>query len=130
MRAKGNALGDLWRNGRHAHITVICTTQTALDLGPDLRSNTDIVFALKEPIVANRKKLFDAYFGQSDFATFCLCFAKATERWGAMVCNNALAESDIESVWSWYRAPAEQPTPFKCASDTYFRLEKRQRALA
>ena len=127
LRAKGNVLGDCWRNGRHAHVTIICTTQCALDLGPDLRQNTDVVFALKEPILANRKKLHEAYFGQSEFATFAACFARATEAWGAMVLNNTLPESDIESVWSWYRAPPTPPKPFRCAADVYFKLEKKHR---
>eukprot|EP00966_Prymnesium_polylepis_P099395 2301906-Prymnesium_polylepis.1 len=127
LRAKSNVLGDLWRNGRHASVTVICTTQCALDLGPDLRANTDFVFALKEPILANRKKLFEAYFGQSEFSVFAPCFARATEAWGAMVLNNTLPESDIESVWSWYRAAPTPPKPFRCAADVYFKIECKQR---
>ena len=127
LRAKGNVLGDCWRNGRHAHVTIICTTQCALDLGPDLRQNTDVVFALKEPILANRKKLYEAYFGQSEFATFAACFARATEAWGAMVLNNTLPESDIESVWSWYRAASTPPKPFRCVADVYLKLEKKHR---
>ena len=130
LRAKGNVLGDCWRNGRHAHVTIICTTQCALDLGPDLRQNTDVVFALKEPIISNRRKLFEAYFGQSEFPTFAACFARATEAWGAMVLNNTLPESDIESVWSWYRAPPTPPKPFRCVADVYLKLEKKHREAA
>ena len=63
-----------------------------VDLGPDLRANTDVVLALKEPILANRKKLHEAYFGQADLKTFDACFARATEAWGAMVLNNTLPE--------------------------------------
>lgn len=126
LRAKGNVLGDCWRNGRHAHVTVICTTQCALDLGPDLRQNTDFCFALKEPILANRKKLHEAYFGQSEFSVFAACFARATEAWGAMVLNNTLPESDIERVWSWYRAAPIPPKPIRCAADVYFKLRLEQ----
>ena len=126
FRAKGNVLGDLWRNGRHAHVTVICTCQAALDLGPDLRGNTDVVFALKEPILANRRKLHEAYFGQLDFASFNACFEKATSDYGALVLNNTLPESDVEACWGWYRASLDLP-PFRCCADVVYKLERERR---
>lgn len=123
FRAKGNVLGDLWRNGRHAKISVLCSAQTALDLGPDLRANTDIIFALKEPILANRNKLHQAYFGQLDFSSFNRCFLKATADYGAMVLNNTLPETDVEAIWSWYKASLKLPS-FRCGADTYWKIER------
>ena len=60
---KGNDIRDLFMNGRHLKITFCNALQYCMDMGPDLRSNTDYVFCLRENIIENRKKLFTFFFG-------------------------------------------------------------------
>ena len=50
-------------NGRHWHILFIITMQYPLGIPPNLRTNIDYVFILRENIVSNRKRIYDNYAG-------------------------------------------------------------------
>jgi len=57
------AMKEIHLNGRHSHITLMSTTQYMLTVGPLIRTNVDYVLALQDNNIANRKKLFQYYFG-------------------------------------------------------------------
>ena len=107
-------LGDAWRNGRHAAITIILTSQACYDLPPDLRSNTDLIFALRDPIIQNRKKLHLAYFGQLPFDGFSQCFEACTDSYGSIVLNQTLPTNSPDECLFWYRAKPTLPSFRMC----------------
>ena len=60
---QGKDIRDLFMNGRHLKITYCNALQYCMDMGPDLRSNTDYVFCLRENILENRSRLYKYFFG-------------------------------------------------------------------
>ena len=58
----------LFMNGRHWKIMLIITMQYPLGIPPNLRTNIDYVFILREPYIANRKRIWENYAGM--FPTF------------------------------------------------------------
>ena len=63
---------NLFMNGRHFKILFIITTQYALGVPPNLRTNIDYVFILRENYVSNRKRLYEHYAGMfPSFEIFC-----------------------------------------------------------
>ena len=59
---------SLFMNGRHYKILFILTMQFALGIPPNLRTNIDFVFILRENIYNNRKRIYEHYAGM--FPTF------------------------------------------------------------
>ena len=58
-------------NGRHYKILFIITMQYALGVPPSLRTNIDYVFILREPYIANRKRIYENFAGwQCELSAF------------------------------------------------------------
>ena len=55
---KDKNVRSLFMNGRHYKILFILTMQFALGIPPNLRTNIDYVFILRENYVSNRKRLY------------------------------------------------------------------------
>lgn len=60
---KGPLVRELFMNGRHWDLFVLITMQYIMDVTPEIRSNTDYLFALKENIRKNRERLHAEFFG-------------------------------------------------------------------
>ena len=76
-------------NGRHWHILFIITMQYPLGIPPNLRTNIDYVFILRENIVSNRKRIYDNYAGMfPTFEVFCQVMDQCTENYECLVINN------------------------------------------
>ena len=70
---------SLFMNGRHYKILFIITMQYALGVPPNLRTNIDYVFILRENIVSNRKRIYDHYAGMfPTFDMFCSTMDQCT----------------------------------------------------
>ena len=69
---KGLGIRDLFMNGRHLNITLCNAVQYVMDMGPDLRTQVDYVFALRENIISNKNKLWKYFFGM--FEKICKIF--------------------------------------------------------
>ena len=57
--AKDKMMRLLFMNGRHWKIMLIITMQYPLGVPPNLRTNIDYVFILREPYIANRKRIYE-----------------------------------------------------------------------
>ena len=96
---------ELFFNGRHWGIFLIITAQWMLSLAPDLRANIDYVFILREPIRANRERLYKTLCGIfPTFDAFNKAMDVVTEDYGCLVIDNASKSNDISSVAFWYKA--------------------------
>ena len=111
-------------SSEHAAVTIILTSQACYDLPPDLRSNTDLIFALRDPIIQNRKKLHLAYFGQLPFDSFTQCFEACTDSFGSIVLNQTLPTNSADDCLFWYRAKPTVP-PFKMCNKAIWTLALR-----
>jgi hypothetical protein len=121
----GSATRDLFMNGRHVHMTYICCLQYVMDMSPDLRTQVDYVFALKENIISNKQKLWRYFFGMFDrYEDFSRTMDRCTEHYGALVLDNTAPTSRIEDSIFWYRGALEQP-PFKMGKPIFYKLAAR-----
>mgnify|MGYP003388709002 CR=1 FL=1 len=102
---KDKNIRNIFMNGRHYNILFILTMQFALGIPPNLRTNIDYVFILRENIVSNRKRIYDHYAGMfPTFDMFCSTMDQCTENYECLViCNNAKSNK-IEDQVFWYKA--------------------------
>ena len=107
-------------NGRHFKVLFLITMQYALGIPPNLRTNIDYVFILRENYVSNRKRIYEHYAGMfPTFEIFCQVMDQCTEDYNCLVIhNNAKSNKLVDQVF-WYKA---QPhNDFKIGSDEIWR---------
>jgi hypothetical protein len=99
-------INNLFLNGRHNKITFIITMSYAMDMPPMLRANTDLVFLFHDPIVSNKKRLYDQYAGMfPTFEAFCQVFDEITnDKYICMVIDNTCHSNKLEDMVFWYNA--------------------------
>ena len=92
-------------NGRHLKLFFIITMQYPLGIPPNLRTNIDYVFILRENIVGNRKRIYDNYAGMfPSFEVFCQVMDQCTENYECLVINNTTSSNKLEDCVFWYKA--------------------------
>lgn len=102
---KKKIIKGVFMNGRNWRILLIMTLQYAKDIPPDLRSNADYVFILREPIIEARKKLWKEYAGIiPTFDAFNEAMNVCTEDRGALVIDKTTTSNKLEDNVFWYRA--------------------------
>ena len=96
---------SLFMNGRHWKILFIITMQYALGIPPNLRTNIDYVFILRENYVSNRKRLYEHYAGMfPTFEMFCQVMDQCTENYECLVIHNNAKSNKLEDQVFWYKA--------------------------
>lgn len=115
----------IFMNGRNWRILLIMTLQYAKDIPPDLRSNADYVFILREPIIEARKKLWKEYAGIiPTFEAFNEAMNVCTENRGALVVDKTTTSNKIEDNVFWYRAN-DPPKKYKVGSKELWDFHKK-----
>ena len=110
-------------NGRHWKILLIITMQYPLGIPPNLRTNIDYVFILREPYINNRKKIYENYAGMfPTFESFCQVMDQCTENYECLVINNNSKSNKLTEQIFWYKA--ESHPNFKLGSKEYWELSK------
>ena len=96
---------SLFMNGRHYKSMFIITMQYALGIPPNLRTNIDYVFLLRENIVRNRKQLYEQYAGMfPEFNQFSTVMDQCTENYECLVIHNNAKSNKLEDQVFWYKA--------------------------
>ena len=92
--------------GRHANIIFLITLQDAVGVSPLMRGNFDYVFIFKEPILTNRKKLFNHWAGGviPDQHLFNALMNVCTEDYRCMVIKYRGCSNKLEDNVFWYKA--------------------------
>jgi len=113
----------LFMNGRHWKIMLIITMQYPLGIPPVLRTNIDYVFILREPYIANRKRIYDNYAGMfPTFESFCQVMDQCTENYECLVINNNVKSNKLQDQVFWYKA--DNHNDFKLGSKEFWELSK------
>ena len=103
---KDPSIRAIFMNGRHWNILFMMTMQYCMDLTPDLRSNIDYIYVLRENIISNREKIYKNFFGIfPTFAMFNEVMNRCTENFECLVLDNTSRSNKIEDVVYWYKAP-------------------------
>lgn len=96
---------SLFMNGRHYKAMFIITMQYALGIPPNLRTNIDYVFLLRENIVRNRKQLYEQYAGMfPSFEVFSQVMDQCTENYECLVIHNNAKSNKLQDQVFWYKA--------------------------
>ena len=102
----------VFMNGRHIDLMTIITMQYPLGITPNLRTNVDFVFILRENILGNRRRIYEKYAGMfPTFEMFCQFMDQCTENYECLVICNNVASNKLEDQVFWYKA-SDHP-PFK-----------------
>ena len=95
----------LFMNGRHWKIMLVITMQYPLGIPPNLRTNIDYVFILREPYIANRKRIYENYAGMfPTFESFCQVMDQCTENYECLVVDNNAKSNKLTDQIFWYKA--------------------------
>jgi hypothetical protein len=102
----------VFMNGRHVDLATMITMQYPLGITPNLRTNVDFVFVLRENILSNRRRIYENYAGMfPTFEMFCSFMDQCTENYECLVICNNVASNRLEDQVFWYKA-ADHP-PFR-----------------
>ena len=113
----------LFMNGRHWKVMLIITMQYPLGIPPNLRTNIDYVFILREPYIANRRRIWENYAGMfPTFESFCQVMDQCTENFECLVINNNSKSNKLQDQIFWYKA--EHHADFKLGSKQFWDLSK------
>ena len=113
----------LFMNGRHWKVMLIITMQYPLGIPPNLRTNIDYVFILREPYIANRKRIWENYAGMfPTFESFSQVMDQCTENFECLVINNNAKTNRLQDQIFWYKA--EKHGDFKLGSKEFWELSK------
>jgi hypothetical protein len=121
--ARDKMMRLLFMNGRHWKVMLIITMQYPLGIPPTLRTNIDYVFILREPYIANRKRIYENYAGMfPTFESFCQVMDQCTENYECLVIDNNVKSNQLQEQIFWYRA--ENHKDFKLGSKEFWELSK------
>jgi len=113
----------LFMNGRHWKIMLVITMQYPLGIPPNLRTNIDYVFILREPYIANRRRIWENYAGMfPTFESFCQVMDQCTENYECLVINNNAKSNKLHDQIFWYKA--DPHGDFKLGSRDYWEISK------
>jgi hypothetical protein len=113
----------LFMNGRHWKIMLIITMQYPLGIPPNLRTNIDYVFILREPYIANRKRIWENYAGMfPTFESFAQIMDQCTENYECLVIDNNAKSNKLQDQVFWYKA--EHHSHFRLGSKEFWELSK------
>ena len=111
---------SLFMNGRHYKVLFLITMQYALGIPPNLRTNIDYVFILRENYVSNRKRIYEHYAGMfPTFEIFCQVMDQCTEDYNCLVIHNNAKSNKLEDQVFWYKASSRND--FKIGADEFWK---------
>ena len=113
----------LFMNGRHWKIMLVITMQYPLGIPPNLRTNIDYVFILREPYIKNRKIIHENYAGMfPTFESFAQIMDQCTENFECLVINNNSKSNRLTDQIFWYKA--EPHGAFKLGAKQFWEYSK------
>ena len=120
---KDKNVRSMFMNGRHYKLLFMITMQYALGIPPNLRTNIDYIFILRENYVSNRKRLYEHYAGMfPNFDMFCQVMDQCTENYECLVINNNAKSNKLTDQVFWYKA--DKRPDFKIGSPEYWAYSK------
>jgi hypothetical protein len=121
--ARDKMMRLLFMNGRHWKVMLVITMQYPLGVPPTLRTNIDYVFILREPSIANRKRIYENYAGMfPTFESFCQVMDQCTENYECLVINNNSKSNKLQDQVFWYKADSHND--FRLGSKEFWELSK------
>ena len=121
--ARDKMMRLLFLNGRHWKVMLLITMQYPLGIPPTLRTNIYYVFILREPYIANRKRIYENYAGMfPTFESFSQVMDQCTENYECLVINNNSKSNKLQDQVFWYKA--DEHNDFRLGSKEFWELSK------
>ena len=121
--ARDKLMRLLFMNGRHWKIMLVITMQYPLGVPPNLRTNIDYTFILREPYINNRKRIYENFAGMfTTFESFCQVMDQCTENYECLVIANNAKSNRLEDQIFWYKASAHND--FKLGAKEFWEMSK------
>jgi hypothetical protein len=112
-------------NGRHYGILFAITMQYPLGIPPQLRSNVDYVFILRDNQIKNRERIYQQYAGMfNSFDVFCQVMDQCTNDYECLVIDNKTQSNHLNDQVFWYKA--DIAINFKVCSDDLWHAQARE----
>jgi hypothetical protein len=116
-------INSVFMNGRHYKLLYILALQYPIGIGPNLRTNIDYTFILRNPVPTERKKIFDHYAGMfPSFEAFCQIMDACTDNYECLVIDNTVQSNNMLDCVFWYKA--DDHPPFKIGSREFWEMSK------
>ena len=120
---KDKVMRLLFMNGRHWKIMLVITMQYPLGVPPNLRTNIDYTFILREPYLTNRKRIYENFAGMfPTFESFCQVMDQCTENYECLVVSNNAKSNKLDDQIFWYKADPHRD--FKLGSKEFWDMSK------
>ena len=121
--ARDKLMRLLFMNGRHWKILLCITMQYPLGVPPNLRTNIDYTFILREPYINNRRRIYENYAGMfPTFESFCQVMDQCTENYECLVISNNAKSNKLDDQIFWYKADPHRD--FKLGSKEFWEMSK------
>ena len=95
--------------------------QYPLGVPPNLRTNIDYTFILREPYVSNRKRIFENFAGMFQHLKVFVYLTMSENYECLVVANNAKSNKLVDQIF-WYKASAHRD--FKLGSKEFWEMSK------
>ncbi len=122
---KSDAMTEIHLNGRHSGITLMNTTQYVMGtVPPAVRTNVDYVLVLQDSVLANRKRLFEYFFGNfPTFKEFDRVMTQVTENHGCLVLDKTQTSAKVCDTIFYYKATPKLPS-FRIGKRIFFGMDQ------
>lgn len=109
-----NLYKQIYKFGRHWKFLFILSLQYCLDISPTIRTNTEGIFIMRDPIRINRKKIWENYASIiPTFELFCTIMDQITDDYTALYIHNKSTSNDYKECIYWYKAEhSDEPITF------------------
>ena len=109
-----NLYKQIYKFGRHWKFLFILSLQYCLDISPTIRTNTEGIFIMRDPIRVNRKKIWENYASIiPTFELFCAIMDQITDDYTALYIHNKSTSNDYKDCVYWYKADiSKEPITF------------------
>lgn len=109
----------MFMNGRHCSTLFLITMQFPLGIPPNLRTNIDYVFILRENNINNRKRIYENYASMfPTFEMFCVVLDQCTENYECLVVQINACSNRLQDQVFWYKA--EHHSEFKMGAKEFW----------
>ena len=104
-------------------VLLLITMQYPLGIPPNLRTNIDYVFILREPYLTNRKRIWENYASMfPTLESFCAVMDQTTENFECLVINNNSKSNKLNDQIFWYKA--QEHKDFKLGAKEFWEISK------
>jgi hypothetical protein len=119
--ARDKLVRMMFMNGRHWKLMVVITMQYPLGIPPNLRSQIDYIFILRETYISNKRRIYENYAGMfPTFDSFVQVMDQCTENFECLVIHNNTKSNKLTDQVFWYKG--EPRSDYRMGSREYWEV--------